>query len=284
MIPPPSERYSIGLGATIEDAQRLCERRRDENRRGALDFLNIGFQPGATPAADLGEKIAEAGYWTVLHAVDLNLNGEIEPTRIQALIGAVSALKPRWIEEDLGTWVWKNAYLGSHQLEPIFTEDVVEKIVHSVRQCEAEAGRPFLVENPPVYFGSNGPEMWTRLLEISDEADCGIVLDVGHMIGAYVNADLAPQIAEPEWGGWTRIREVHFSGFEIYRHRARNVWVDNHSLPFNDLLLEWADGIFARLPQPVAVTLEQEGASSSVVDANLAAIRRCLAKHGHPKN
>ena len=279
MIPPRVAQTSLGLGVTLAQAEALADRRlADRCAEVDFDFLNLGFDPGEIPSSSLARKLRTAGYWTVLHAVDLNLSDDPCPQRLQAVAKAARMLDARWVEEDLGSWVWGEAYLGSHQLEPPLTEDAARQTGAVVRGIESALGRPFLVENPPVYAARGGQDMWSHLLHVATAANCGMVLDVGHMIGAHINCDRPLQIADPGWPGWGLIREVHFSGFEVVRRHGRDCWFDRHSLPFPVLLLEWAREVFDRVHGPVAVTLELEGAPQEVVMSNVAAIRNIIAE------
>jgi uncharacterized protein (UPF0276 family) len=194
------------------------------------------------------------------------------------VVDAANVLKPRWIEEDLGTWVWGEAYLGAHQLEPCLTGEGAARTAGIVRRLEAAFGRPFLIENAPVYLAMGEHDMWTHLGLVAEAADSGIVIDVGHMIGAHINGDVPMRIPSPDWLGWTRIREVHFSGFEIRAVSRRSVWRDRHDLPFNELLLEWGATILEAIPCPVAVTLELDGANLDVVDTNLDMVRSLIRR------
>lgn len=273
MIPPAIEGNCVGLGVTQKGALEILQSRAHGSPRfEQIAFLNIGLEPGETPNPDLRESLADAGMWSVLHAVDINFGDQLAASRIQALQRAVDSLQPRWLEEDLGTWVWSEAFLAAHQLEPVLTQESAIRSAATVKRIAQATGRPFLVENPPVYLAIGEHDMWTHLAQVATACDCALVIDVGHMIGAHLNADLPMRIPGLEWSGWARVRELHFSGFEVQELEGRWVWNDRHDLPFPDLLLQWGSAILDAVPQPVVVTLELDGATPAILDDNLAKI------------
>ena len=63
----------------------------------------------------------------------------------------------------------------------------VEVSAANVARCRYLLGRPFHIENPPVHYAEGDLDMWEFLAAVADAAECGIVLDSGHLIGYHLN-------------------------------------------------------------------------------------------------
>ncbi len=127
-------------------------------------------------------------YHLVPHGVSLSI-GSSDPldedylTRLKRL---VDKLDPPWFSDHL---CWSN-YGGKHMhnLMPLpYTRDVVEYVAERIKVVQSFIGRPFLLENVSSYVEFHQSEMteWEFLTEITEAADCGILLDINNV---YVSA------------------------------------------------------------------------------------------------
>jgi uncharacterized protein (UPF0276 family) len=176
----------------------------------------------------------------------------------------------------VGIWLWGGMFLGSHQLNPVQSQYFIEQTANNVQKCHDAFDCPFLIENPPVYYVEGKLDMWHYLYTIATKASCGLVLDVGHIIGYLINTGQELVLPASDWSGWSLVRELHLSGFDIYKIHGEQLWIDRHSLPFNQLLLEWTRQIIACTPNLELITLEQEGAPEDIVRSNLFSVKAIL--------
>jgi uncharacterized protein (UPF0276 family) len=272
-------RRTLGLGVDLAGAVDVCRRRLEgDDVLCLLDGVNLGMMSGDTIPPELPKLIRDAELSVVVHAVDINLSTTPSEAHLRELRRFADVLGVEWYEEDLGIWEWNGMYLGNHQLNPVQDRETLLRTAENVRHCAAALERPFLIENPPVYYSEGDLDMWTYLAETADAADCGLVVDVGHMIGYHINADRDVEVAPTSWRGWNRVREIHLSGFEVLRIKGVPMWFDRHSLPFGKDLLAWARTALERIPGPCAICLELDGAPDPVVRGNIAAVWQLVAE------
>jgi uncharacterized protein (UPF0276 family) len=273
MIPDVAKRFDLGLSVTPAEAMQVCQRREAGDRSlSRLGFLNIGFESDAPPPLVLRDALRRNGLWVGVHAIDLNFSEVVSQRNLDQLVQALEPFDVAWVEEDVGIWEWDGMFLGAHHLAPMLDQETIEPTVRELRRVHRALGLPLLIENPPVYWDAGSMDMWDYMAEIAGRADCGLVVDVGHMIGYYVNSDQPARIAPPSWPGWKRVRELHFSGYSVQRLNGKDVWFDRHDLAFDDTHVNWAREIVGRLDHPVAVLLELEGAPDEIVSNNIAVI------------
>ncbi|HSW49883.1 MAG TPA: DUF692 family protein [Bryobacteraceae bacterium] len=268
----------LAIGVSLAEAVELCKRRLDgDPAHQSLGALNIGFLHSDEVPAELPELLKETGLAVVVHSVDLNLSTRLDEAKVDAIGAKLDLLDALWLEEDVGIWTWNEMFLGAHQLNPILDRRTRETTARNIRRCAQITGRPLMIENPPVYCIWGDEDLWHYLSDLAEQADCGIVMDVGHMIG-YQIAAMADQSVPASWNGWRRVRELHFSGYETGEMDGLPVWWDRHDLPFGPGLLDWgaAAATAASASGGVMMSLEIEGAPADVAAANLAAIERIM--------
>jgi uncharacterized protein len=171
--------------------------------------------------------------WTVLpHGVGLNVGGpdpldEDYVARLAALVNRVDA---PFFSDHLSYSRLNGVYL--HDLLPLpFNEEAVEHVVLRVREVMKRVGRPFLLENPSYYARMPGGTLSEAdfLRHVSEQADCGLLLDVNNV---YVNAQnhgYAPR-AFVDALPLERVVQIHLAGHE----RFPEAIIDTHGGPVCD--------------------------------------------------
>ncbi len=140
------------------------------------------------------EQIAER-YPVVLHGVSLSI-GSTDPlnfdylTRLKQLAAFANA---RWVSDHL---CWTGvAGRNAHDLLPIpFNEQTLRHVADRVRAVQDFLGRPLVLENPSSYvtFADSTMSEWEFLTRLTEEADCGLLLDVNNVYVSSVNHDFDP--------------------------------------------------------------------------------------------
>jgi len=141
------------------------------------------------------EQIAER-YPTVMHGVSLSI-GSTDPLNFEYL-GKLKRLaaevKPRWISDHL---CWTGVMgLNAHDLLPIpLNEETLRHVVDRIRIVQDFLERPLVLENPSTYvtFAASTMSEWEFLTRMSEEADCGLLLDVNNVYVSSVNHDFDPR-------------------------------------------------------------------------------------------
>jgi uncharacterized protein (UPF0276 family) len=140
------------------------------------------------------EQIAER-YAVVMHGVSLSI-GSTDPlnfdylTRLKRL--AVAA-RVRWVSDHL---CWTGvAGLNAHDLLPIpLNERTLQHVAGRVRIVQDFLERPLVLENPSSYvtFADSTMTEWEFLARLTEETDCGLLLDVNNVYVSSVNHDFDP--------------------------------------------------------------------------------------------
>ncbi len=144
------------------------------------------LEPGGRPWAVL-EKV-RAHCPVVMHGVSLGIGNTdaLSIEHLRALKALKQRLQPAWVSDHL---CW-GAFGGhnSHDLLPLpYTEEAIRHIVPRVQQVQDALGCQILLENVSSYVTFPESELteWDFLREISERADCKILLDVNNI---YVSA------------------------------------------------------------------------------------------------
>lgn len=271
-----AQQLGLGIGLTLDNVAGACRAKlAGDPTLARIGYVNLGVRHDETLPDGLPDLLAEAGWPVVVHAIDINLSTEIDVEQLAALKRLGDALDTRWYEEDLGVWVWQRMSLGLHHLPPLLTGESAERSAANVVRCRELLGREFHVENPPVHYAEGELDMWQYLVAVAEAADCGIILDSGHLIGYHLNTD-TPIELRAAWAGWPRVREMHISGFQLVDLGDRPTWIDQHPAALPGGQLDWVEQALRHTPAGVAVCLEQDGASDAVVAASVARVAELL--------
>jgi uncharacterized protein (UPF0276 family) len=143
---------------------------------------------GGRPLAVL--ERARASCPVVLHGVSLSL-GSTDPLNeryLQALRELVDRVAPAWVSDHLCWGSVGGRY--AHDLLPLpYTEEALHHIVARLKTVQDRLGRQILIENVSSYltFAHSAMPEWEFLAAVSEQADCGILLDVNNVYVSAVN-------------------------------------------------------------------------------------------------
>jgi len=116
---------------------------------------------------------------------------------------------------------------NTHDLLPMpYTEDALRHVVGRLRQVQDFLERPFVLENPSSYveFADSTMPEWEFLARMSEEADCGLLLDVNNVYVSSFNHGFDPHVyvdAIPA----DRVVQYHLAG---HTHKGTHI-IDTHS-------------------------------------------------------
>jgi uncharacterized protein (UPF0276 family) len=193
MKPPRLGHANLGLGVglrTVHFPYILHE-------QPAVDWFEIisenFMDSGGRPRYVL-EQIVER-YPVVMHGVSLSI-GSDDPLNwdyLARLKRLAAQVKAGWVSDHL---CWTGvAGRNTHDLLPIpLNEATLTHVAERVCAVQEFLGRPLVLENPSTYVGFADSTMteWEFLRRLSEETDCGLLLDVNNVYVSSVNHDFDP--------------------------------------------------------------------------------------------
>jgi uncharacterized protein len=211
-------------------------------------------------------------YPIMLHGVSLNI-GSTDPFPVEYLTrlkDLAARTEPVFVSDHL-CWTGVGGE-NLHDLLPLpYTEEALAHVVERVARVQDFLGRRILLENVSSYVTFRQSEMpeWEFIRELSQRADCGILLDVNNVYVSATNHGFDPRAflngLPPE-----RVRQMHLGGYTD----TGGFFIDTHDHPVSNpvwdlyadavrrfgavpTLIEWDDKI------PPFETLQEEANKAS---------------------
>jgi len=196
--------------------------------------------PGGRPLHFL-ERLREH-YPMVMHGVSMSL-GSCDPLNmeyLQQVKDLADRINPQWISDHL-CWTGVDGK-NMHDLLPIpYIEESISHVVERLKIIQSFFGRQILIENVSSYLTYNVSEMseWEFITEISERADCLILLDINNIYVSSVNHNFNP-IDFLNGVPKDRVQQFHLAG---HRRFPTHI-VDTHDEPIiNDVWDLYAEGV-----------------------------------------
>lgn len=181
----------FGLGLRTDHYNDIIE------TKPAIDWFEILSEnylvPGGKPLYYL-DQIKEH-YPIVMHGVSMSL-GSTAPLdwdylrQIKALAKRVDA---KWISDHV---CWTGVHQKNmHDLLPLpYTQECIQHMVSRIKQVQDFLEQPMLIENASTYLTYAHSEMteWDFLREITEQADCYLLLDVNNIYVSSFNHQFDP--------------------------------------------------------------------------------------------
>lgn len=181
----------FGLGLRTDHYNDIIE------SRPAIDWFEILSEnylvPGGKPLYYL-DQIKEH-YPIVMHGVSMSL-GSTAPLdwdylkQIKALAKRVDA---KWISDHV---CWTGVHQKNmHDLLPLpYTQECINHMVSRIKQVQDFLEQPMLIENASTYLTYAHSEMteWDFLREVTEQADCYLLLDVNNIYVSSFNHQFDP--------------------------------------------------------------------------------------------
>jgi len=212
----------FGLGLRTDHYETIL------SEKPAVDWFEVLTEnylvPGGKPHYFL-EKIRE-NYPMVMHGVSMSIGSmdPIDKIYIEQVKALAHKIKPHWISDHL-CWTGVQGK-NIHDLLPLpYTEEAINHIVNRIQQVQDLLGQQILIENVSSYLTYHQSEMteWFFLKEISERADCFILLDVNNIYVSAINHEFNPLDyihAMPK----DRVYQIHLAGHS----NMGNYIIDTH--------------------------------------------------------
>lgn len=212
-------------------------------------------------------------YPMVMHGVSMSI-GSTEPLNfdyLKQLKELIKRVEPEWISDHL-CWTGVNG-LNLHDLMPLpYTEEAIQHVADRVSQVQDYLGQQILLENVSSYVSYSDSVMteWEFFREVTERADCKILLDINNIYVSAHNHNFDPYTyltAIPS----ERVYQFHLAG---HTHE-NNLIIDTHDHPI-------ADPVF----DLYAAAVEHFGRVSTMIerDDNIPPLPELLAELDHVKN
>ncbi len=236
------------LGVGISGEFNLAARGIDagwmkENHPGLIHFYEYGgdLDRGLD---DTVRRWAAAGLPATYHFLDINLEEKDDLdsywlARTKELAGEIKA---SWLCGDAGRWHFGLRERGHGMLmPPILCRESAIETAESIRRIEAETGMFCLPENPPAVIYLGDLHILDYFAQVSELADCGLLLDCAHLAIFQQTRNLPP-LAGLDNYPLDRVIEMHVAGGAL-TDTDGYAWIDdNHSpepLPATWEILEY---------------------------------------------
>lgn len=259
----------IGIGLRTSHYQQILETK-PENVW--FEIISENFMiGGGRPLAVLEELLNS--YRVVQHGVSLYL-GSTEPLNrdhLTKLKQLVKRTKTPWLTDHLCWGSVDGTY--SHDLLPLpYTKEAINVVVRKIREARDFLETPFAVENLSSYAEFQDSEMteWQFLSEVSEKADCGILLDVNNIYVSSQNHEFDPYEYIRSIP-YERVSQIHLAGHSTHE----NYLLDTHDHPVADPVWELYKKTI-RLIGPTATLLEWDDNIPSLEETLAEAQKACL--------
>ena len=232
--PRSSDAPFLGVGVGLRPKHYPCILAETDPGALGVDFFEALSEnymvPGGRPLRVLAD--VRARFPVVLHGVSLNI-GSADPLRqsyLDELVALARRFEPAWISDHL-CWTGVDGR-NLHDLVPLpYTETALHYVADRVRRVQDLIGRRLALENVSSYFAYAADAMpeWEFLAQVTERADCGILLDVNNIFVSAHNHGFDPlnYLAgiPPE-----RVFQIHLAGHS----QEGELLIDTHDHPVRD--------------------------------------------------
>lgn len=191
------------------------------------NYMGIQDGAGARPLRILEE--VRRNFPVVLHGVSLSI-GSTDPLNLvylRKLRELIERIQPAFVSDHF-CWTGVDGE-NLHDLLPLpYTEEVVRHIVPRIQKIQDILGQRMVFENVSSYLTFAHSEMteWEFIAEVSQRADCGVLVDVNNIYVSSTNHGFDPSLflkGIPK----ERVAQFHLAGHS----QQNNYLIDTHDQP-----------------------------------------------------
>lgn len=220
-----------------------------------FEVLSENYMIGGGRPLHYLDRIAER-YPIVMHGVSLSIGGSdpLATEYLRSLKRLAQRTKAHWISDHL-CWTGVNG-VNLHDLMPLpFTEEALQHVAARIAQVQDFLGRRILIENVSSYVTYRSSEMteWQFLRELTELADCELLLDVNNVYVSSFNHGFSAReflYAIPPH----RVRQMHLAG---HQHCGSHI-IDTHDAAIADPVWELYAQAVRCFPN-ASVMIERDG-------------------------
>ncbi len=253
---------------------------------GGPSFVEYAGRADVDEVSAEVNRVRAAGVPVLFHPSYINFCGSFPNARhwLDATARHIASVCSPWFAQDCAYCFWQEGPGYSTQLgyfiPVILNHESLQRAVERVREVQAIVPAVVAIEPPPMTFAVGRMPLFTFFGEVARQADCAILLDMGHLVsyemasGHRVREALADLPRE-------RVIEVHIAGGRLEPGHGGTIYVDSHERDIQAQTWDMLDDILPELPNVKAVCFECEGVAEEAVLSTLRrvrdVVRRCSA-------
>lgn len=249
--------------------------------KGGPSFVEYSGLVDVDEVIDEVEKIKAAGAPVLFHPSYINFCGSYPNSTawLEATSKHIETVGSSWFAQDVAYCFWEEGPGYSTQLgyfiPLIFNQRSLELAVERVKEVQAKVAVPVAIEPPPVTFITGSMPLFSFFGSLSNQTDCAILLDMGHLV-SYEMASGRSVLEAIDELPVERVIEVHIAGGRLKNGEAGPIYVDAHECEIVEQTWQMLESMLPRLPNVKAVCYECEGVNESNVLATLKRIRKIV--------
>jgi uncharacterized protein len=269
----------VGLGIDIFDTSPDFRVLIAEHREG-FDFLEVysrgDWRHTDAPFAEIPDSVPRTYHHEGLDPVGPGLcpDGPIDGCAKNQRL-----LNPPWTVEELAVRHIDGRYTDFF-FPCILNRECIKATIDNLNALHARVPGPLLPENPPCEFVVGDVHLFDFMNEVAHGADCGLVLDLGHVWSYQLCKGRGDQPDHAiEKLDLSRVIEVHLAGARVDAYPGGRIYRDLHgagAIPEESLFL--LRELMPKLPNLKAITIEVENATEEAAVEQAAQVRAEAAK------
>ncbi|MBT3237177.1 MAG: DUF692 domain-containing protein [Rhodospirillaceae bacterium] len=202
----------FGLGLRQPHYTDILETRPDV---GWFEIISENYMEAGGQPLSILDRVRE-DYPIVMHGVSMSIGGSdpLNEDYLQKIKDLIARIEPEWYSDHL-CWTGLNG-TNMHDLLPLpYTVEAVNHVAERISRVQDFIGRRLTLENVSSYVSYDCSEMaeWEFLAEVTDRADCDILLDVNNVYVSAYNHEFDARAyidAVPA----SRVRQIHLAGHD----------------------------------------------------------------------
>jgi uncharacterized protein (UPF0276 family) len=250
---------------------------------GGPSFVEYAGRADVDEVSAEVERVRAAGVPVLFHPSYINFCGSFPNARrwLDATARHIASVGSPWFAQDCAYCFWQEGPGYSTQLgyfiPVILNRESLQHAIERVREVQEVVPAVVAIEPPPMTFAVGRMPLFTFFGEVARQADCAILLDMGHLVsyemasGRRVREALADLPRE-------RVIEVHVAGGRIEPGQTGSIYIDSHERDIQQQTWDMLEDLLPELPNVKAVCFECEGVGEESVLATLRRVREVVRR------
>ncbi len=235
--------YGIGVGIRSPHVMQFLNEVPKSIEWGEVVSENyMNWQSGLKPKAFSNLEKMREKLPVALHGVSMNIGSAdpIDADYLKRLKELANSIEPIWISDHL-CWTGVDGE-NIHDLIPVpFTKENLKYLSDKILKIQDFLGQRILIENVSSYFEYTNAEMteWQFIKELTEKADCGILLDINNIYVSSINHSFNP-IDFLKSIPLERVGQIHLAGHSV----KDGYLIDTHDQPVCEevwKLFQWTE-------------------------------------------
>ncbi|MBL4604653.1 MAG: DUF692 domain-containing protein [Flavobacteriaceae bacterium] len=222
----------LGLGLRTQHFNHILK---EEPEVDWFEIISENFMDSYGRPKHVLQQIKER-YPVVMHGVSMSI-GSTDPLNfeyLKKLKALADEINPVWVSDHL---CWTGVLsVNSHDLLPVpLNEESLKHVCDRIKKVQDYLERPLIIENPSTYasFKHSTITEWDFLRYMTEETECGLLLDVNNVFVSAFNNDFSP-VEYLEGIPFENVVQMHLAGHQ----HCGNYIVDTHDRNVTDQVWE----------------------------------------------